>query len=70
MTILTVNGLALRQVAIILACQESIAVAPNNPLNVAIVDIEEKAFHLRGCRSSLIVALTRCSSRSSLAHVI
>ncbi len=31
----TIDGLALREVAIILASQETVAISPDNPLNVA-----------------------------------
>jgi len=50
--ILTINGLALRQIVVVLASQEPVAITSDNSLNVAIVDIEEEAFHLGGCRSS------------------
>jgi hypothetical protein len=43
---LTINRLALRQVGVILAGQESIAIASDDTFNVAIVDIEEKTLHL------------------------
>lgn len=45
---LAINSLALGQVIVILAGQKSIAIASDNPLNVAIIDIEEEALHLVG----------------------
>jgi hypothetical protein len=43
---LAIDSLALGQAGVILAGQKSIAITSNNPLNVAIVDIEEEALHL------------------------
>jgi hypothetical protein len=43
---LAIDSLALGQVVVILAGQKSIAITSNNPLNIAIVDIEEEALHL------------------------
>jgi len=64
---LTIDGLALRQVAVILASQEPVTIASNNALNVAIVDIEEKTLHLVGCRSSGL--FDRCLKVQDLVEI-
>jgi hypothetical protein len=64
---LTIDGLALCQVAVILAGQEPVTIASNNALNVAIVDIEEKTFHLVGCGSSGL--FDRCLKVQDLVEI-
>lgn len=40
----TIDGLALCQIAVLLACEEGVAVASHNTLNVASADVEEETF--------------------------